>query len=252
MKKNIIALCLVVSLAAIALLSGTMAYFTDTTEKKTNAFTVGNVEISLAEPSWTASADHTLIPKVRYAKDPTVTVAADSQDCYLFMEVSVNKYNALIDLMGIDAYSDGVTDGNGNKLNGAYSKADRAAFVSRLLSDDTLRHNVLDRWFDHIDYSKWTIMNKTAIQQALNNSQAGDTAELSVILGYSTTLSATDEVRFMSAYGMPAEITQDMLAAADFTADDASTFNMSFTAYAIQKAEINTMDEAYSALFPDN
>lgn len=252
MKKNIIALCLVVSLAAIALLSGTMAYFTDTTEKKTNAFTVGNVEISLAEPSWTASADHTLIPKVHYAKDPTVTVAADSQDCYLFMEVSVNKYNALIDLMGIDAYSDGVTDGNGNKLNGAYSKADRADFVSRLLSDDTLRHNVIDRWLDEIDYSKWTIMNKTAIQQALNNSQAGDTAELSVILGYSTTLSATDEVRFMSAYGMPAEITQDMLAAADFTADDASTFNMSFTAYAIQKAEINTMEEAYSALFPDN
>lgn len=196
--------------------------------------------------------EYQFVPGLTIQKDPTVTVAADSQDCYLFMEVSVNKYNALIDLMGIDAYSDGVTDGNGNKLNGVYSKADRADFVSRLLSDDTLRHNVLDRWFDEIDYSKWTIMNKTAIQQALNNSQAGDTAELSVILGYSTTLSATDEVRFMSAYGMPAEITQDMLAAADFTADDASTFNMSFTAYAIQKAEINTMDEAYSALFPDN
>lgn len=48
MKKKITAVALVVALLAIALIGGTMAYFTDTKEA-TNTFTVGNVEIALLE-----------------------------------------------------------------------------------------------------------------------------------------------------------------------------------------------------------
>ena len=48
MKKNIIALCLVVALAATAVIGGTLAYFTDTDEA-TNTFTMGNVQIDLKE-----------------------------------------------------------------------------------------------------------------------------------------------------------------------------------------------------------
>lgn len=48
MKKKIIALCLIVALAATAVIGGTLAYFTDTDSAK-NTFTVGNVKIALLE-----------------------------------------------------------------------------------------------------------------------------------------------------------------------------------------------------------
>lgn len=48
MKKKIVALCLVVCLAAVAIIGGTLAYFTDT-DKETNTFAVGNVKIDLIE-----------------------------------------------------------------------------------------------------------------------------------------------------------------------------------------------------------
>ena len=50
MKKKIIALCLVVALAATAIVGGTLAYFTDTASAQ-NTFTVGNVKIQLLESS---------------------------------------------------------------------------------------------------------------------------------------------------------------------------------------------------------
>lgn len=51
MKKKIVTLCLVVALAAIAVVGGTLAYFTDT-DTETNTFTVGNVEIDLIESQY--------------------------------------------------------------------------------------------------------------------------------------------------------------------------------------------------------
>lgn len=48
MKKKILSLTLVVCLLAIAVVGGTLAYFTDT-DNETNTFTVGNVKIDLIE-----------------------------------------------------------------------------------------------------------------------------------------------------------------------------------------------------------
>lgn len=48
MKKKILTLCLVVALAATAIVGGTLAYFTDT-DTETNTFTAGGVKIDLIE-----------------------------------------------------------------------------------------------------------------------------------------------------------------------------------------------------------
>lgn len=48
MKKKIVALCLCVALAVVAIGGATLAYFTDTDEE-TNTFTMGNVKIDLKE-----------------------------------------------------------------------------------------------------------------------------------------------------------------------------------------------------------
>ena len=48
MKKKILTLCLVICLAATAIVGGTLAYFTDD-EQATNTMTIGNVEINIDE-----------------------------------------------------------------------------------------------------------------------------------------------------------------------------------------------------------
>ena len=86
MKKKITAICLVVALAATAIVGGTLAYFTDTTDEVRNEFTVGNVAIDLDEPNWEYEGDKAnLVPGTQIAKDPTITVLDKSQDAlFLF------------------------------------------------------------------------------------------------------------------------------------------------------------------------
>lgn len=117
MKKNTLlrkALVMICTMALVACLSvaATIAYFTDS-DSVTNTFTVGNVEITMDELDTdkdtittdnveytvkdangnevktirdTANKYH-LVPGMTYEKDPTIHVAEDSEDCWLFVKV---------------------------------------------------------------------------------------------------------------------------------------------------------------------
>ena len=65
MKKKVIAICLCVALAAVAVVGASLAYFTDT-KSATNTFTVGNVKIDLLESRYhrqgSGSSGDTSIP----------------------------------------------------------------------------------------------------------------------------------------------------------------------------------------------
>ena len=84
MKKKIVSVCLVVCLLATAIIGTTLAYFTDKTEAVTNTFTVGNVDIELAENT---GNNYKMIPGTTLDKDPKVTVKGGSEDCYVFVKV---------------------------------------------------------------------------------------------------------------------------------------------------------------------
>ena len=74
-KRKILALALTLCMAAILIVGGTLAYFTDT-DRKDNVFTVGNVDITLTEPNWDANGSEDApeaYPGEALAKDPTVT-----------------------------------------------------------------------------------------------------------------------------------------------------------------------------------
>ena len=95
MKKKITAIALVVCLVAVAVVGGSLAYFTDK-DNATNTFTVGNVDITLTEPEWDAALEEdefaaTLIPSRVIAKDPTITVAENSQRAYTFLKVELSN-----------------------------------------------------------------------------------------------------------------------------------------------------------------
>lgn len=89
MKKKILAITLCIAMLAIAIVGGTLAYFTDTDEK-TNTFTVGNVGIVLTEPKWDATGAMEALdayPGEPLAKDPTVTNDGKNP-CFVRLEVT--------------------------------------------------------------------------------------------------------------------------------------------------------------------
>ena len=95
-KALLLALCAVLLVAASVL--GTMAYLTSQAEV-TNTFTVGSVSITLDEAPVDANGKETtgarvttnsykLMPGHEYDKDPTIHVAANSEDCWLFVQIT--------------------------------------------------------------------------------------------------------------------------------------------------------------------
>lgn len=79
---------LIVALAVMLVVGcavgGTLAWLTDTTDQVTNTFTVGNIDIGLAE----TKDNFKMVPGATISKDPKVTVKADSEACWLFVKVT--------------------------------------------------------------------------------------------------------------------------------------------------------------------
>lgn len=104
--KKILLICLCVVAIVAASVLGTLAYLTDR-EAVTNTFTVGNVDITLDEADVTPEGEiipdadrvdgneYHLIPGQTYTKDPTVTVKAGSEESYIRMLVTINRYDKL-------------------------------------------------------------------------------------------------------------------------------------------------------------
>ena len=75
MKRKTVTIALVLALVAVAVVGGTLAYFTDEV-KATNTFTVGNVDILLTETNWDLQGKidaATVYAGEPLAKNPVVT-----------------------------------------------------------------------------------------------------------------------------------------------------------------------------------
>ena len=95
-KALVLALCAV--LLVVSTVFVTMAYLTSKTDVVTNTFTVGKVTITLDEAdvdlmgvkdgdTRVKANEYKLIPGHTYIKDPTIHVAGDSENCWLFVKV---------------------------------------------------------------------------------------------------------------------------------------------------------------------
>lgn len=112
MKKTLTVLLALVLVIAMSV-AGTMAYLTST-DTVTNTFTVGNVKITMdekdtdhdnntadnvAQPDGSVrdkANSYKLIPGHPYTKDPTIHVDANSEECWLFVQVT-NEIAAIED-----------------------------------------------------------------------------------------------------------------------------------------------------------
>ena len=86
------ALVLVIGIAA----GSTLAWLMDESDEVTNTFTMGNIEITLAETASSFDDEdgnantntYKMVPGGEIDKDPKVTVMADSEECWLFVEIT--------------------------------------------------------------------------------------------------------------------------------------------------------------------
>ena len=90
-KRKTIAVAIV--LALVLLIGGMLAFFTDT-DKAENIFTLGNVDISLAEDNWHQENAANLLPGATILKDPVVTNDSTTNPAFVFVEVIVPCYAA--------------------------------------------------------------------------------------------------------------------------------------------------------------
>lgn len=87
MKKKTLALVLALTLLVAGVVGGTLAWLTDQTAEVKNTFTVGDINIGLTE----TTTDYKMVPGNTIAKDPTVTVKANSEACWLFVKVTESE-----------------------------------------------------------------------------------------------------------------------------------------------------------------
>lgn len=83
MKKALF-IMLSAALIVCTTVAGTLAWLTDTTAPVVNTFTVGDINIELKE---TTGETYKMVPGIELVKDPTVTVKAGSEACWLFVKV---------------------------------------------------------------------------------------------------------------------------------------------------------------------
>lgn len=96
-KKKIAILVTSLALVGAMLIGGTLAYFTDKDEAQ-NVFTLGKVDGELEEPKWDENTENSEIKNVqpgdKIVKDPTLTMAADSEDAYARFHVTYEGLTA--------------------------------------------------------------------------------------------------------------------------------------------------------------
>lgn len=109
--KKSVSMKLVVLLLAVVLLigcaaGGTLAWLLDKTDPVVNTFTTANIDITLTETPNTDSDDEgtdndiwvgKMVPGTNIAKDPKVTVAANSEACWLFVKVAESQVSVTVD-----------------------------------------------------------------------------------------------------------------------------------------------------------
>lgn len=86
-SKKALAMMLSLVLVIGCVVGGTLAWLTANSDPITNTFTESNIDITLSENN-PANRTAQMIPGWTITKNPEVTVAADSEDCWLFVKIT--------------------------------------------------------------------------------------------------------------------------------------------------------------------
>lgn len=163
MKKKIIALCLVVVLAATAIVGASLAYFTDE-DSATNTFTTGKVDITLEEEF---VQDSKLLPGTKdvnaVQKEVTVKNEDDSEASYVRVHIAVPS--ALVD-QDLMSYND-MLHWNFNAddyKNPGWSMQPTYTTGDGWTGNGRANQNVYNVTIHNVDYTVWVITYRSILQ----------------------------------------------------------------------------------------
>lgn len=111
-KKIIAILSVFIMLAMVVIgrsVSGTVAWLVSKSESTVSTFTLGDINITLAESDF--GSQPKIIPGVDIKKDPKVTVMANSEACWLFVKVEEGNWPEFEEENGTRKVSYSVNDG---------------------------------------------------------------------------------------------------------------------------------------------
>lgn len=111
MKKKTLALLLSLILVIGVVAGGSLAWLLDTTPEVKNTFTNSDINITLTEEAGKADYEFKMIPGWTIAKDPLVTVAVGSEDCYVFVKIEKSSnYDTYLNDYAVDNAWAALTD----------------------------------------------------------------------------------------------------------------------------------------------
>lgn len=153
--KRILSLILAMVLVAGLSVGGTLAWLTATSGTVTNTFTVGDINITLAE----TTENYKIIPGVKIAKDPVVTVEKDSEACWLFVKVEEENWPVAKENDGTRKVEYAIADGWTKLENGIYyrevSASDKNQEFKVLANDEvTVSENLTKKEMEEITTPK--------------------------------------------------------------------------------------------------
>ena len=179
MKKKIAISIVAVALVLCCAIGGTLAWLTDKTDPVTNTFTVGDINIELKE----TTSDYKMVPGNTIAKDPKVTVKANSEDCYLFVKVTKSgNFDQFLTYAMADGWTqyEGTTDVWYRTV-----PASNANQEFEVLKDSkvTVKGTVTKGMMTSSDFTNPTLTFKAAAVQTANLTLAQAYAEATTLLG---------------------------------------------------------------------
>lgn len=245
MKKKIIALCLVIALAATAVIGGTLAYFTDT-DTEDNTFTVGGVEIDLIEKQ--RNAAHTALEDFQDDKNlmPIVGSAQGEQETVGGVKLPkaqnyVDKIMTIKNTGASDAYVRIFVAVPTALQNGQTPNAPRYDVLHWNFNGDSCANG---QWTDEIVVANPTVINNVEYKIYSRT--------------YTTALKPTEVTATPAYIGFYLDKTVDMNAAGEYTVDwgngpEVINYDLSngvtipVFAQAVQAAGFTSAAEAFAA-----
>ena len=184
--KKLTMVLMAIILVLCCTIGGTLAWLKDTTGTVTNTFTLGDVDIEISETGADESGkndSYKIVPGKTESKDPTVTVLANSEKSWVFVEiVESNNYIKDGETYTNDTYVDWSVDSAWTLLSKTSDTgADTVTYVYYLVQAATtsnVPHNVLSGKSVSYSSNKPTLSFKAyAIQYEYLTKDGNDVAE---------------------------------------------------------------------------
>lgn len=178
-KAFVLVLALVLALGCV--IGGTIAWLTAKTDSVVNTFTVGDINITLTETGAENNANsYKMVPGCTIAKDPKVTVKADSEDCWLFVKIEKSSNLDSFISYSVDTGSTGWTALDG--VDGVYYRSVSASEtdqVFNVLTGDqvTVRDNITKEMMEALNAGSASLPTLTFTAYAVQKDKVATAAD---------------------------------------------------------------------------